>query len=70
MIFRVRFATRGGHIHCRLFVAEAQNMTFAKCGDFVVNKGEEFRDLLEAFSRAEFIPDEGETTGIAEAVKP
>jgi hypothetical protein len=32
-------------------------MTFAKCGDFYVRRGEEFTSLLRAFSGAEFIGD-------------
>lgn len=70
-IFRVRFKiagwSHGQHVHCCLFCAEGPDRTFAKCGDFVVRKGNEFRDLLGAFSKAEFIGDD-ESIGISEAV--
>ena len=68
-VFRVRFKIAGGHIHCRLFCADGPDRTFANCGEFVVRKGDEFRDLLAAFSKAEFIGDD-EKLGIIEAIKP
>ena len=57
MIYRVRFVVLGGHVHCSLFNAKQQNMTFAKCGDFIVRRGEEFASLLRSFSGAEFMGD-------------
>jgi hypothetical protein len=68
MIFRVRFEIGGHHVHCRLFIAKAENQTFAKCGEFVVRKGDEFRDLLASFKGAQFIGDDKD--GIVEACKP
>ena len=53
MVFRVRFTIGGGHVHCRLFVAPASNMTFAKCGDFVV-RNEEFKALVIAMAGVSF----------------
>jgi hypothetical protein len=44
-------------VHCALFVAKQANMTFAKCGDFTVSRGEEFASLLRSFSGAEFVGD-------------
>ncbi len=67
-VFRVRFSIAGGHVHCRLFCAPRPDVTFAKCGDFVVCKGDEFRDLVDAFKKADFIGDEP-SQGIAEACK-
>ena len=68
MIFRVRFKVAGGHVHCRLFSAKSLNVTFAKCGDFTVTRGDEFRDLLRCFSGAEFVGDE-EGSGIVAATQ-
>lgn len=56
--FLVRFAIRGGHVHCGLFVSKnLRNPVWAKAGEFCVRKGREFRDLDYAF-RAEMV---GET---------
>lgn len=33
MIFKIRYAPAGGHMHCTLFVAPGKDRTFAKCGD-------------------------------------
>lgn len=55
MTWRVRFEIQGGHVHCHLFCARQVNMTFAKCGDFVVRRGEEFASLVRAFGGADFI---------------
>ena len=65
-IYRVRFDIAGGHVHCRLFCAKHPNMTFASCGVFTVQKGEEFESLVRSFSGAEFIGDK-ENAGIVEA---
>lgn len=62
MIFRVRFEVAGGHVHCALFAAQALNMTFAKCGDFTVRKGLEFRELVIAFGGAQFLGCRDEDT--------
>ncbi len=71
MIWRVRFIIGGGHVHCTLYTAKSPNQTFAKCGDFVVSKGDEFKSLLEAFSGADFIGNgSGTGEGIAEACTP
>lgn len=61
MIFRVRFSIQGGHVHCRLFSAKAPNMTFAKCGDFCVTKGEEMQSLVRCMSGVQFLGDDEET---------
>lgn len=53
-VFRVRHEKLGGHIHCALFAAKSPNMTYAKCGDFVVTDGEEFETLKRALSGVEF----------------
>ena len=58
-IWRIRFNVRGGHVHCGLFAAKGNNMTFAKCGDFTVRRGAEFADLMRAFHQAQFIGVEG-----------
>ena len=58
MIFRIRFKVAGAHVHCRLFSAKAHDETFAYLGSFVVSKGVEFRDLLGAFKKAEFLVDD------------
>lgn len=65
MVWRVRFSIAGGHVHCSLFCATAPNHTFAKCGDFVVRKGDEFSSLVRAFA-ADFIGN-SEAEGIMEA---
>jgi hypothetical protein len=58
-VWRVRFDVQGGHVHCGLFAAKGPNMTFAKCGDFVVRRGEEFSSLLRTMPGADFIGVEG-----------
>ena len=55
LVFRVKFKVAGGHVHCAVFCAKAQNMTFAKCGDLCVSKGPEFAAFVSAFSGADFI---------------
>ena len=40
MIIRLRYEKRGGHIHCRLFTAPAEEQTFAKCGELVFDERE------------------------------
>lgn len=69
MLFRVRFKIAGGHIHCSLFCAPAPNMTWAKCGDFVVRKGPEFEALLRVMGGVEFV-GETQSDGIVEAALP
>ena len=59
MIYRVRFKVAGGHVHCALFSALALNQTFAKCGDFVVARGTEFKALMRDLSGVQFV-GEGE----------
>lgn len=61
MTFRVRFAVKGDHVHCRLFVAPHPTGTYAKCGDFVVRRGTEFRGLRERF-QAYFVGESEEDT--------
>lgn len=68
MIWRVKFKVDGSHVKCELFCSHASDPnshpTFAKCGDFVVRRGEEFASLMRAFSSAQFI---GEGDGIMAA---
>lgn len=52
--FRIKFDVAGDHVHCQMFYAPGKYLTYAKCGTFVVRTG---RDLLQAFSGAEFIGD-------------
>jgi hypothetical protein len=67
-VYRVRFAVAGAHVHCRLFCAPQSNTTWAKCGDFVVRRGEEFRSLVRSFSEADFLGDD-EAVGIEAALR-
>lgn len=60
MIWMIRFKVGVGHVHCRLFAAKQANMTFAKCGEFVV-RVEEMESLRRAFAGAEFVDDSWET---------
>ena len=32
---RIRYKILGGHVHCRVFTAEAQELTYGKCGDLI-----------------------------------
>jgi len=66
-IYRIRFNVTGTHVHCRLFYAKEPRTTFAKCGDFTVRRGVEFRDLIETFVHVEFVGDD-ERVGIADAI--
>jgi hypothetical protein len=34
MTFRIRYRAKGTHVHCRLFVAQARDRTFALCSEF------------------------------------
>ncbi len=34
--FKVRWALRGGHVHCALFSKPRSQVTWQKCGDFVL----------------------------------
>ena len=38
MIFRIRFQSRGGHVHCRMFQADAIGHTWQKNGDLVFDE--------------------------------
>ncbi len=58
MIYKIKYETLGGHVHCALFTAKQSNMTWANCGDFVVNV-EGLEDLKLSMSGVEFY-DEGE----------
>lgn len=68
MVWRVKFNIGGGHVHCRLFCAAAENHTFAKCGEFCVRKGAEFVSLLRVMGGVQFIGD-NDRDGIDEASK-
>jgi hypothetical protein len=66
-IFRVRFRIGGGHVHCRLFSAKnRRDPAWAKCGDFTVCRGPEFRDLITAF-KAEYVPEPDESGSVVDA---
>lgn len=67
MIFRCRFEVAGGHVHCSLFSGKSINQTFAKLGDFVVTRGEEFIALECVMSGVEFLPKVGSTYSILDA---
>lgn len=61
-IFLIRFTIQGGHVHCQLFASRnLRNPAWAKCGEFCVRKGAEFRDLDYAF-RAEMVGDTDDDT--------
>lgn len=63
--FRVHFAIAGGHVHCRLFCApDRTDPTWAKCGEFCVRKGAEFRDLMVSF-KADFLGETSEDGTVA-----
>lgn len=55
-VFRVRYQTLGGHVHCRVFAAPSPD-TFAKIGDLVV-RVDEFAQLRIALPMVEFIESE------------
>jgi len=57
MIFRVRYDTKGGHVHCRLFSAKRPNTTWMKCGEFTL-RTDEFLECVEAMNGVEFLADE------------
>lgn len=65
-IFRVRFTIAGGHVHCALYSRRAGSSTFELLGEFRAARGLEFRDLVAAFSKADFV-GETEELGIAAA---
>lgn len=67
-IFRIRFQVEGDHVHCTLYAAPERNLPWAKCGDFVVRKGEEFESLVASFAGADFI-GQNPGVGIVEASK-
>jgi len=58
MEMRVRYQQQGGHVHCRVFTAPAENQTYAKCGELVFSV-EEWNDVLILFEcgGAEVIPE-------------
>lgn len=64
MKFRVRFSPSGQfHVSCRVFGEDGAlngNLTFAR--------GNEFREFIEAFDGADFIPDNN-NFGLIEAIK-
>lgn len=53
MVFKIIHEKLGAHIHCALFSARSPNLTWAKCGDFVVRE-EEFEDTKLAMSGVVF----------------
>jgi hypothetical protein len=66
--FRIRFQIEGAHVYCTLYVTPTRGLPFGKCGDFVVRKGEEFKELVRAFSGADFV-GQNPAIGIVEASK-
>jgi hypothetical protein len=57
MIFRVRYALAGAHVHCRLFSGQAEG-ALGKCGDFVMRL-EEFRAFMAMKRWIHFVPEFG-----------
>lgn len=58
MSIRIYFEVRGGHVHCRVFIGNAKNMTHAHVGELTlaVEEWDTFRDVMQ--SRVEFIEDQ------------
>lgn len=54
--YRVRYARKGGHVHCRVFSKPRNQATWANCGTLVV-AAEELHSFEIAFLAAEFIED-------------
>lgn len=52
-LFRITYKILGGHVHCRLNV-QSEAATPAKCGDFVVRRGNEFK-ILRADFQADYV---------------
>ena len=59
-VVRVRYRKLGGHYHCRVFTAKLPNQTYAKNGDLVFSE-QEFEDVQQIMSGAEFIEEKKET---------
>ncbi len=36
VVFKIKAALRGGHVHCALFSKPRAQFTWQKCGDFVI----------------------------------
>lgn len=53
MLWKVRYRVAGHHVHCDLFVAKQANMTWANCGNFIVDVLE-LESLRASFSGAQF----------------
>lgn len=64
---RLRYAVRGGHVHCRLFVGQAPDgfqpagYTLAKAGDLIF-RADEWTDVQVAFEcgGVEVLPEAAE----------
>lgn len=52
--FRIRYSLLGGHVHCDVFVAKDPQLTHAKSGTLVFDRGAEFRDFVHNFKQADF----------------
>lgn len=57
MIFKIRYAYGGTHVHCSLFVAPKADRTFAQAGEFTLRAGEEIDALKDCCPGIEFEQD-------------
>jgi len=57
MIFKLRYAHLGLHIHGTLFAAASESSTFANLGDLVLRAGEEFLAFQEACPDIRFLQE-------------
>lgn len=56
--FRIRYTLLGGHVHCVLSATDEAGETFARCGDFVVRRGREFKAMVEAMRGVQFVAED------------
>lgn len=56
--FRIRYTVLGGHVHCVLSATDAAGETWARCGDFVVQRGREFTAMVEAMRGVQFVAED------------
>jgi hypothetical protein len=70
MIFRLRFVQKGGHIHCRLFQANAAGHTWQKNGELVFDEPgwRHFSALM--WARIEMVPEEEGTDAASQNPDP
>lgn len=53
-VMKIRYEKLGGHYHCTIFTARADNMTYANCGTVTFDE-REWPDIQQIFSTAHFI---------------